>query len=79
MQIAPAPTSLIREQLCKTVFYATPEGQLVAVIGNTHMLVSPEEATACFQRLLDSTFLYRQLIPERITGGLVASHNGTAS
>ncbi len=80
MQIALAPTAVTRRQLCKTIFYATPEGQLVAVLGNTHMLVSPEEAMQCFQRLLDSTALYRQLIaPERITGDLVASHNGTAS
>ena len=80
MQIVPAPTTVTRRQLCKTVFYATPEGQLVAVLGNTHVLVSPEEATACFQRLLDSTALYRQLIaPERITCDLVASHNGIAS
>ena len=80
MQIASAPNTVTRRQLCKTIFYATPEGQLVAVLGNAHMLVSPEEATACFQRLLDSTALYRQLIaPERITGDLVAFHNRTAS
>jgi hypothetical protein len=76
MQIAPAPTTVTRRQLCKTIFYATPEGQLVAVLGNTHMLVSPAEATACFQRLLDSTALYQQLIaPEPITGDLVTSHS----
>jgi hypothetical protein len=76
MQIAPTPTTVTRRQLCKTIFYATPEGQLVAVLGNAHMLVSPEEATACFQRILDSTALYQQLIaPERITGDLVASHS----
>ncbi len=40
MQIAPAPTAVTRRQLCKTIFYATPEGQLVAVLGNTHMIVS---------------------------------------
>ena len=80
MLVAPTSSSLTRKQICKTIFYAAPEGQLVAVLGNTHMLVSPEEAAACFQRLLDSTALYRQLIaPERITGDLVASHNGTAS
>lgn len=80
MLIAPAPTTVARRQLCKTIFYTTPEGQLVAVLGNTHMLVSPEEATACFQRLLDSTALYRQLIaPDRIPDDLVTSHNGTAS
>lgn len=80
MQLAPTSSSFTRKQICKTIFYVTPEGQLVAVLGNTHMLVSPEEATACFQRLLDSTALYCQLIvPERITGDLVASHNGTAS
>ncbi len=80
MQIAAASSSLTRKQICKTIFYATPEGQLVAVLGNTHMIVSPEEATACFQRLLDSTALYRQLLAlERVTGDLVASHNGIAS
>jgi hypothetical protein len=80
MQIAPASTTVTRRQLCKTIFYATPEGQLVAVLDNTHMIVSPEEATACFQRLLDSTALYRQLIaPERVTGDLVTSQNGIAS
>ena len=80
MQIAPAPTSLTSKQLCKTIFYMTPGGELIAVLGNAHMIVSPEEATACFQRLLDSTALYRQLIaPEHITGDLVASLNGTAS
>jgi len=80
MQIAPATSALTRKQICKTIFYATPEGQLVAVLGNTHMLVSLEEATACFQRLLDSTALYRQLLtPDRVTGDLVNSHNGIAS
>ncbi|MEO8970068.1 MAG: hypothetical protein ABI406_00535 [Ktedonobacteraceae bacterium] len=80
MQIVPTSSSLTRKQICKTIFYATPEGQLVAVPGNTHMIVSPEEVTVCFQRLLDSTALYRQLLaPECITGDLVASHNGKAS
>lgn len=83
MQIAPTPTALTRKQLCKTIFYATPDGQLVAVLGNAHMIVSPEEAEACFQRLLDSTALYRQLLTPDLpreagptTGGLVA--NGVA-
>lgn len=75
MKLAPAPTALTRKQICKTIFYATPDGQLVAVLGNTHMIVSPEEATECFQRLLESTALYRMLLtpaPEPTTGGLVA-------
>jgi GH24 family phage-related lysozyme (muramidase) len=80
MQQAPTATLLTRKQICKTIFYTTPDGQLMVVPGNTHLIVSPEEATACFQRLLDSTALYRQLLaPERITGDLVASHNGTVS
>lgn len=75
MQLAPAPTTIIRRQICKTIFYATPEGQLVAVLGNTHMIVTPDEAAECFQRLLDSTALYRQLLTpaEPTTGGLVVS------
>ena len=70
MQIAPASKTIVRQQLCKTIFYATPGGQLVAVLGNTHMIVSPEEAAQCFQRLLDSTALYRQLLTPS------HSHNG---
>lgn len=57
MQIAPVPTTVTRRQLCKTIFYMTPGGELIAVLGNAHMIVSPEEAIACFQRLLDSTGL----------------------
>jgi len=77
MQQAPATNPLTRKQLCKVTFYSTPEGALIAVLGNSHMAVSPEEATACFQRLLEGAALYRQLLaPERITGDLVASQNG---
>lgn len=72
MQQAPVRSSVTRKQICKTIFYATLEGQLVAVLDNTHMIVSPEEATACFQRLLDSTALYRQLLAP------AHSHNGVA-
>ena len=48
MQIAPVHTTVTHRQLYKTIFYITPGGELIAVLGNIHMMISPEEATACF-------------------------------
>ena len=74
MQLAPAPATITRRQICKVFFYSTPDGELVAVLGNTHMIVTPEEATQCFQRLLDSAQLYRMLLAPA-----AHSQNGVAS
>ena len=71
MQIVSTPTLSTRKQLCKVIFYSTPEGNLVAVLGNTHVQVTPEEATQCFHNLLESTKLYRMLLPSA-----PHSHNG---
>lgn len=70
MQQAPKAISVLRQHVSKFTLYVTSSGDLVMVVGNQYLLVSPQEAQEHVDYLLGHAELFKRCV-QSTTGQLV--------